>query len=252
MKRHLYAAIGSLSLLTGACAAVPDLIQPFDHPDQPLEAIDRSGGGRNLKLTADSTISGAQPRFGTGNLLIRAGVRAATAGWYLPLKSMPEFSGEIEAMTITFWVRPEQSGAIPFIRRSQFSGEAGVFGFQLDRYDSMVFSVGKERVKSPPTGLQPGEWTHLAVTFDRGTVVFYVNGELTATESLRAEPIAASSIEGAFSAFLNAPVGLQVDDFGFFGSRALNGEAMKKICTDGLEAFLGNASAKAAKRPQKR
>ncbi len=228
----------------------PSVVYYFDNIDRPAAAIDALGKLRDINLTKDSHISDTEKRFGEGSLLIQKGAHAATAGWYASLDSIPEFAEKLDSLTITLWICPEKEGAIPLVRRSQHteSGE-GVFAFYLDGLSRLVFSVGKERALSLPITVVPRQWTHLAVTFERGAVKFFVNGELweAVPSRLSMEQIPGASDKGAFSGLLSSHPGLYLDDFGFFGDRALSGAEIKGIYADGLDKFLKNPQTSSSK-----
>jgi len=239
MRTRILLSILPLLLLTVAHGAPPDVVYLFDDIDRPMEAVDAGHITRDIKLTAGSHISEEEPRFGKGSLLIQGGQRAATAGWYAPLESVLEFADETEKMTMTLWIRATEVGSVPLVRRSQFSGkDPGTFGFHLDGVGRLVFSIDKQKVQSAPIGLQAGQWTHLAVTFDKGAVIFYVNGEEAASMPIEVEKVPMASLKGSFSGFLNAPVGLFADDFGFFGNRTLTADDIKQLYQEGLEKWM--------------
>lgn len=227
-------------------AAPLDVCYLFE--DDAHEAIDSSKNGINILLSGETRSVGEGGKFGSGRLVIGKNPVNARCGWYAPL-NRPEFEGfrdEIRAMSIVAWIKPtEAKYAAVILRRIAANG-----GFDFTCSKSLIFSVVSDGIGSQKTSptlppAVPDEWMHVAVTFNEGEVTFYQNGEAYPGVELGVSKIPAigDDEKGVLAGFLDAPVDTSVDDFAFFGDRALTPEEISKIYADGLEAFYSNDSA---------
>ncbi|MFV0338863.1 MAG: LamG domain-containing protein [Chthoniobacterales bacterium] len=144
-------------------------------------------------------------------------------------------------MTISVWLRRVDVGPLTMMRRSQSAETAGTFILRIDRFNRLSFSAEKESLYTTALNdLPENDWTYFAVTFDKGHVVLYVNGEARVSKDLELSEISAAPLNGSLSFGLNAPVGTLADDLGIF-EKALSPEQIEKIYQSGLERFVGQA-----------
>lgn len=141
-----------------------------------------------------------------------------------------------DAVTLAAWIRlgeKQHKSAAGIVERPQY------YRLMVDQTEppySVNFSVqtrsGWRQVRSPRT-IQPGQWTHVAGTFDAetGETVFYLNGREAARSSGRPDripPVSAAIAVGVRdgSAFLNG----ELDDIRIY-DRALGPAAIAPLAT---------------------
>lgn len=152
-------------------------------------APDRSGGKADCRL-ANAAFA---PR-GQSQALLCGGEETKTAGQ----ADLEPDEPIQDALTLAAWVRlgdRQHKGAVGIVERPQY------YRLMVDQTEppySVSLSVqtpsGWLQVRSPRT-IQPGEWTHVAGTFDSemGEVVFYLNGKEAARSSGHPDRIPAVS-----------------------------------------------------------
>ncbi|MGJ6964229.1 LamG-like jellyroll fold domain-containing protein [Streptosporangium sp. G11] len=136
----------------------------------------RDGSGRGNDGTAYDT-TWADGRFGTSVRFSDDG-----DGW---ISTLPSTSLKMtEGMTVSAWVNPSQeTGTRPMLFKwtnaktdfRVFTSDGGPPGPSIVAFDG-TSSYGS-RLSSYRT-LPVGVWSHLAVTFEKGTFALYINGEL--------------------------------------------------------------------------
>ncbi len=226
-------ALSSLSLAEGSS----EFIYLFDEPDN-AKIIDSGVHQRDIPLGKNVIVS-EDAKFGNACLEIGAGGVAS--------KTRVEASQlqPIEAMTISIWIRLEREAPVIFLWRQQNTETSpGLFRFYYSARKLWFAVRGEAGVERASVGpLQPylGQWTHIAMTYHKGLVTFYVNGVPAGpSEQLSGTEIPALHADGVYTQMggYDAPEGTRVDDFAFFDDRALDEEAMLMIYSDGLQAYL--------------
>lgn len=196
-----------------------------------------------------------QHKFGKGSVLITE--KTSPHGYNLGGFSGPasEIPGDIRKLTITAWVRPVDGK--PFVIFSRFppaipastpgslefvySSAYKCFWFEFFQADKTRPAFRSKKINF----IEPDEWLHIAVTFDEGKVVFYMNGLPIgdADASSTTQSIYAAQEGQILGGFVDARPGTYVDDFGIFADRALNPEEIDQIYHNGLKEFLKESSA---------
>lgn len=202
-----------------------------------------SGNPQNSARTTE------EARFGKGSMKTGGGAGATGFSGLLKQEQRLNFYQETGKITITTWVKPAEVTSVIFFRTANTRISPGCFSFiyvaPTIGPGSLRFTVttasGNLTARSEPFSLEPGNWNHVAITFDAGEVVFYFNGQpVGSTVSVDITKIPA--IEPPEKAGFGGLAGLSsesyADDLGFFGDRALSGDEIQKIYTNGLEVFV--------------
>ncbi|MFT5434938.1 MAG: hypothetical protein ACI9OJ_005654, partial [Myxococcota bacterium] len=122
-----------------------------------------SWGGKGFFLQGGAAIDPGPVGFGSGVKL--DGVNDYVAG-----SSYAVLSGNVNALSVGMWVRRDSTGRHAFARDTDDD-------FRLEYInDEVRLRVGSTTVSSGITLPADGVWTHLAVSFDTGTVRFYIDG----------------------------------------------------------------------------
>lgn len=214
-----------------------------------LRAMDDSNnirmGGRG-ESEGGPVLAVNQAKFGEGSLEIRDSRTGLTG--FPNSEVVADFSSEIKRLTISCWIKPSQGLDMRVLFLSRYAADpkyAGSFKYFWEN-NIFMFSVQTADdyfvIQSPPVPpIEPGEWTHLAMTFNDGEVTFYFNGEVFGfPEKMPVDAIPAVDMETKRAIFHIAsglPAGSSVDDLAFFGSEALNEKEIHRLYTEGLEAF---------------
>lgn len=244
-----------LSAVVGMRAAVAasNVFYFFDESPDSLRALDSSGEGFDFLYLGTSSQTTAIARFGAGSLTLGSGPLTGF-GETVPPGAFEALGDRISRMTITLWVMPgiqKQDGAeVFFLQRLNGSTGQGRFTFNCSAIPKLQFST--DRGPDDPTNStvyssqipawSEGEWTHVAMTFDAGEVVFYLNGQpLDGPQSM---PDGITSILPStdpavtvFRGMVSSPGIQYVDDFGFFGDEALPPDAIQAIYNHGLKTY---------------
>ncbi len=190
-------------------------------------------------------------KFGTGALRIeRAATEHPVDGLiWQPIRDYPRLCDAINRMTLSVWVRlPEDhdSGGFQIVRRDQNHSngdETGYFSFVYNsRMKALRFDAAGHTPVNAKVQLAPGQWQHLAVTYEEGTVTFYENGiphpPLAAKGDTIGE-IPQRKVLTLFKAFGSLPAGTLVDDLYCDFTRALSADEMSRLAESGAAKFIG-------------
>lgn len=229
----------------------------FDESPDPRLTQDSSGEGNDFPYLGESTQTTEAAKFGEGSMALGGNKLMGFSG---EIASSP-LAGEISQMTISLWVMARNGDSttspIFFLQRLNGSTGGGHFTFNYDEIGKFSFYAedlsesnaegGKiVRIYSDPIPPFPGgEWTHVAMTFDRGEVVFYLNGQPVGDphglpEGQDAIRDIVGSDVGVFRGMVSSPGIQYVDDFGFFGNVALSPEDIQSLYEKGLKAFANS------------
>jgi len=183
MRNQLFClALFGLLLVLTAGTAVAELVAyyPLDEGSGSV-AADASGNGHDGEIIGEPTWVDGQPGF--GRALYFNGVSPAT-GWVNCGRWNP--SEETGRLTVAFWAKwdgsmgDDQWQGLVSKRDEWDSTEQGLLDMWCIEIDASSDNLHFFRAGSYPGGgtvLPVGEWTHIAVTFDGTTEIFYVNGE---------------------------------------------------------------------------
>jgi hypothetical protein len=151
-------------------------------------APDRTGNGADCRLQQATFVTRGQSQA-----LVCGGDETKTSG-----QATIEPTAIREALTLAAWIRLgdlQHKGAAGIVERPQY------YRLMVDQTEppysvslGIQTPAGWLQVRSPRT-IRPGEWTHVAGTFDSemGEVVFYLNGKEAARSTGRPECIPAVS-----------------------------------------------------------
>ncbi|MGM0590357.1 MAG: LamG-like jellyroll fold domain-containing protein [Halobacteriota archaeon] len=183
--------------LGGDLDATPQTTQtndsPWGSPAPESESRDSSNDTESTPPTNDSESTATvqsppseQTASQTAGTLELDGRGYATAGDSPSLDAI----GSDDTMSFEFWVKYDASsdedaviftkGGIPGTRSGKYqaflsgTGEERPVTFELDMYDGSFTSN---------SGIQAGQWTHVAFTYDGSTQTIYINGEQDAQRS---------------------------------------------------------------------
>ncbi len=219
--------------------------------DAPAEAAVDSGPSHlsmEWRNPADQSIQMEGAKFGPGCLRRKAPRKEFPNGMiWQPLSSqMPELQLLVEKMTLACWVHLPaiyDGEGFMLVRRDVNHSEAhhGVLSFGYNgNLRALRFHAEGNRPVSARAMLHPGNWTHLAMTYERGRVVFYLNGEPLKEAETGAEGIpevSASGRAGLFKALGGLPEGALADDLYIDLEEALSPEALRQLVEKGSAAF---------------
>ena len=129
-------------------------------------------------------------------------LRVTTAG--MQIDPRPTFRSATEALTTLAWVRPEAAnGYQAVLFKGQRSGGSSSIHFHFGLCDGKLefkytdragVWAGLYRGPSYPVPAVPlGQWSHLAATFDKGMIRFYVNGQEVASRKSPVERLIPNS-----------------------------------------------------------
>lgn len=229
----------------------------FDETADPPLALDSTGEGNDFPYLGESTQTTEAAKFGEGSMALGGNKLMGFSGEI----ASSALAGEISQMTISLWImaRNGDSTVSPIFFLQRLNGSTGgghfTFGYaengrlyfyMEDRSEGGEASGGIVRVYSDPIPPFPGgEWIHVAMTFDRGEVVFYLNGQPVGDpqglpEGQDAIRDIVGSDTGVFRGMVSSPDIQYVDDFGFFGNVALSPEDIQSLYEKGLKAFANS------------
>ena len=166
MFKHTLLALALMALLTAPVwAALPDSIVfliTFDEGSGDTVS-DLSGNGNNGAI--EGSVEWGPGQF--GQALYFDGATHVTVPNADPLKQLTD------PMSVGAWVNPDDLGSWRNI--VEMDGAAGwKFGFSNEHLVWTTYHVKDFQAADPIT---PGEWTHVAVTWDGAEAHVYVNGE---------------------------------------------------------------------------
>jgi len=247
--------LAALLVLFAAPLRAVDVFLDFESADS-LGTGRLGEAGEQVFFLACPTLegSGDHAAVGEGSLFV---ANSGHRGLQLPLSDPPldGLAGEVTAMTVACWIRLpgnyDQKGFLLAGRsylssaarsgsREEFLRRPGAWRFAIHESQGLWFFLGGNttRVNSldvySAADLPVEQWIHLAVTFDQGDVVFYVNGQEVHLGTMPGEEQSIPALldggsEGVLSVGSNpgyAYPGLRspshLDDFALFGSRALD------------------------------
>lgn len=233
MKTHLLLA---LLCLSAASAEPPSFVLDFEQPEGSESTVDVLSNIEEIPLSKASHISITDAKVGSGSLLIQAGVRNATAGFYLSSSKRPELFSGAQALTIAGWVKlVSNDGGFTLLRRSGKSERlAGGFSLGADRLQRLAFEVNGETVRSKPFEVPVDQWFHIAATYDAGQVTLYLDGVELAAGAVSAKAIEPLEGDASLSSFLHSRPGNQLDELVFLGNRALSAEEVARLISEPL------------------
>ncbi len=253
MKARLHRTLGgafcALALwCSGTAAGAAPLMFRWDAPAE--AAVDSGPGHLSLEWrdSADQSIQMEGAKFGPGCLRRNAPRREFPNGmvWQSLSNQLPELQLPIEKMTLACWVylpAAYDGEGFMLVRRDVNHSEAhhGVLSFGYNsNLRSLRFHAEGNRPVSARATLHPENWTHLAMTYDRGRVVFYLNGEPLKeleTGAERIPEVAASGRTALFKALGGLPEGTLVDDLYIDLEGALSPESLRQLSEKGSAAF---------------
>ncbi len=139
-----------------------------------------------------------------------------------------------EVFSVMFWVRPESDGGS--VVRQGWQSSPTVAGWTVDygrneAYQSqagITFGSGNATVaaaqafecavSTPTNSVMPGQWSHVAVVKDDNRVKIYVNGTLTASDSIASSEI----VYGTTTLSIGVDFEGRLDELAIFNNRALS------------------------------
>ncbi|MEO6054008.1 MAG: LamG domain-containing protein [Chthoniobacterales bacterium] len=252
--------------LSHSSAADSALNYYFEDNNDPSVPTNSGNAPFALHYLGDTQQTTTQAKFGKGSMLIgekKGDVIFINHG--SGFASQPsEFNDAIEKMTITAWVRPVnpsdggQNSFYPgFLILARSGGENAwgvghfMFGFAYNKLELRYYSDGglKQVFQSPliKRRFESEEWTHLAVTFDQGKMVFYVNGLPIGDADgapMKATNISEMPGKSVLVGFTASHAGDCIDDFGFLVGRALSESDIEKVYDKGLQEFVKSSPSK--------
>lgn len=242
MNTKLFSCLSFVTFTFECLYALPDAFYLFDDLDHPSIAKDSGTEGVYLSIVDDSIISGKNPRFGEGSLLIQNGTRSATAGWYSRLSNEPIFRGGTDKLTILAWVSLIDHRPLNIIIRSNFDqAKEGELLFRITAQQRIFLSVDGFQALSEVLSISDfGDWAHVGVTFREGEVFFYLNGDFIGSAFIGTDQLSETYSEGSFSLGLHSSEGVQFDEVAFVGSEALDQDSIRKIYQLGLRDYLSS------------
>ncbi|MEO8206623.1 MAG: LamG-like jellyroll fold domain-containing protein [Chthoniobacterales bacterium] len=242
---RLLLLLAGLSGIGRSFAENPNLIYYFEDNKNPAQPTSSGEVPYTLYYRGETHQSTEQAKFGHGSMKVAENSRHQRG-----LGSLPqEFSGDIHKMSIVAWIRPARIGEFSLVRKRipmERIPNSFALGYVTSGYDCMMFGflnsgANQGGRSSKIRVVISEEWIHMAVTFDKGKVAFYLNG-------LPYGDMDASSKEGTtiqtlpglnvFQSFYDLAPGSYVDDFGMFFDRAFTAQEIETIYETGLEDFL--------------
>ena len=108
---------------------------------------------------------------------------------YLEIPTSPVFEDMVHELTLSSWFKKSNSNTGTIVAKRNFvgnpCGERHHFELTCMPDNSLLFSASHNcidlhntQVQSAPDAFQLNEWTHVAVTYDNGALLMYVNGQV--------------------------------------------------------------------------
>lgn len=159
------------------------------------------------------------------------------------------FAGEIRAITVAVWVRPQEDyDGEPFwiLHRHGGSEGQGTISVRMLEGGQFYFGAHAGPEFAEITGgsashrvgpLPPGEWTHLALTFSEGIFEFFLNGHHVNSVRFKGDflpSMAEIGIQRFRLMALTLPPGMLARDFVFLNGKALPPESIESLAKDGV------------------
>ena len=136
------------------------------------------------------------------------------------------FAEEQKALTLDWWMRPQQYQGSVSLTSTQ-----GSLSTSVDSKGMLTITVGTRTAKSDEGYIITGEWRHYAVTYNAGTVKFYRDGMLVSTSASKLAtrfPVLETITmgEGGFKG--------QIDEVRLWGT-ALTADKIKAYCNQHID-----------------
>ena len=136
------------------------------------------------------------------------------------------FAEEQKALTLDWWMRPQQYQGSVSLTSTQ-----GSLSTSVDSKGMLTITVGTRTAKSDEGYIITGEWHHYAVTYNAGTVKFYRDGMLVSTSTSKLAtrfPVLETITmgEGGFKG--------QIDEVRLWGT-ALTADKIKAYCNQHID-----------------
>ncbi|MEO8205367.1 MAG: LamG domain-containing protein [Chthoniobacterales bacterium] len=258
MKNTPYLLLSLLTILlhaapTRSFAENPNIYYYFEDNNDPTMPTNSYQGLSNIKYEGDTHQTTEQFKFGKGSMVVseKLNPKGNNIGGFTG--SSQDLEGDIHKMTITAWVRPADSKQFTLLSRLPASA-AGSFSLVYSHsYKTFFFAITKSDgtrksyTSAPLPFFEPNEWLHVALTFDEGKIVFYVNGLPIKDADATADGITTIPTpqgKQTLLGFSDSRPGTYVDDFGLFTDHALTEQEMDKVFNKGLEEFVKNSAPK--------
>lgn len=170
----------------------------FDGPRMTPNVRDSSGQGSNGTLNGQPATTTTAGRVGQALTFDGTNDYVDTGA-----SSLYDFTDE--QMTVAAWVKPADLTSVMAIagRRNMSSG----WGFFVNGASAgapLRFSIfGVIDQDSSSSGLVRGQWNHVAVTYNKSTISFYVNGSLVSSHANTSDIVSAGSRSLYLGAFNN-------------------------------------------------
>ncbi len=137
-------------------------------------AVDATGGGENLAWSGAPTYGLAGPTADGATGVGLASTYGADSGVYgsLPYRDLAISTGTLEAWVRTTATESDSTGAHwQFVAGKQYS-----YGIFINGGEPLVYDWGNSTWTQFPVNIADGQWHYLALTFDNGTAILYVDG----------------------------------------------------------------------------
>lgn len=228
-----------------------EMICLFEDANGSSETHNSGGIGGSIVLSGESRVTHESAKFGEGSMRIGAN-RYQPIMATIPLEKggFADMGTDLRRLSLVCWVKPADiSHSFGIAERRPPAEYGGFWGLGFTGYNTLLFRITGENAeneechsKSIQHLIAADEWIHLAVTYDEGEVIFYVNGEKWGgSHHFNQTQIPASDINRTtLSLFRENVEGTLVDDFAIFYDRLLAEDEIADICQKGLEAFLKN------------
>jgi hypothetical protein len=174
---------GMLPVIAGAAPTDPSfanvsLLLHFDGADGSTAFTDSGPLGLAVTGAGNAQIDTAQSKFGGSSLLLDG------AGDYITAAGGTQFSFGTDAWTMEFWIRTSQTDATWALMLSKALDTAGQFsfGYNHDGVGSMRWVERLTvRTTATSTGMNDGNWHHVAITRSSNTVRMFLDGTQVGT-----------------------------------------------------------------------
>lgn len=246
MIRSSYLCLILLLVGTTAIAADSNLYYFFEDNVDPALPTNSGGATQVMHFNPDTRQTTSVHKFGKGSMEVvgdPAEIRQHPAGF----TSLPnEWSGAIHKMSVVTWIRPSiTSQEIGILSRITYPAPDGTILLRYIQtpynYLTLSFISNNQNhyvLSDRFLCVLADEWVHMAVTFDEGKIVYYINGLPAGSGDVGIAFIPAIKEPARLEGFYSLPRGSYVDDFGLFMDRALSATDIEKIYNNGLEEFL--------------
>jgi hypothetical protein len=179
MSHHSVLVLSSIAVLSAASsmAGVGPLAHwPFDHMEngQTPDAVGNHPGVLSGQAALADGVVGKSFRFNT--------LAYGPSQDRVTVADAPELSFPAGQFSLAAWVNPYVSrrGQQMIVAKNDYAENQRQWGLMIDQDDTFAFYLwnqGWQTLRSTTKPI-PGQWYHVAVTFDRGQVRLYINGKL--------------------------------------------------------------------------